>query len=423
MKRSTLKNESRRSTPPPEGALRRVTTLVSHSLKLLLILMLTCLSALPAQAGDPSASDIKFSTSCLSDNDGLFEFSFQFYNQTDGDIGLPPRGGSYGSSLKINNVDVIEFWSFTDTNGNVGQSDKNSYWLKSKLVNNDLVAYAEVLDELTDTYKAITKLNVEEETKYTRTNVANPFAKYRVYLNRKGLALAANPNSILEVELRLVYDKNNDGKTGWGSPQTKKDTLTFIMPIMPTMSHKFSTTPGKYSLFFTSSDTKHDIVEDSCVITEIRGGGNDITTTYSASNPSGLFDIQNLPTRIEYEYIYKYNKYQSVSSIGNTYSLPRYQQANNFNATDTITNADSKRNIILTWSIPSVNANNSVIEGDEFEVQRSDNQFFNNPTTISKLTFNRNTLNYTAYDDISGKNINTTYYYRVRRTASANEWG
>lgn len=415
MKRSTLKNESRRSTPPPEGALRRVTTLVSHSLKLLLILMLTCLSALPAQADGPSVDDIVFSDNDININDnnnsdtiGAITVKFQYYNTSGADCGLPPKSNKFGSFLKINDKEVLEFWSFSGIDEPGQNQSKTGYcWLKTKITNNEYFSYVCIFDEKE-------KKDIQINTTETETKHKDPggpgYVTIKMYLNNNGLKLASRPKG-LEFEIDLNYDTNNVGPD---YHLKKTQTFYFKYPTIPSITHTYSNNPGKYSISF-DTERKNDYYDFFLPVS----GKQSVQKAFETS-------ISNHHQPLFYHYYYYYNKHVTLeynySQFSNqNYILPAYQRAENLKATDSV--SAYSRKIILSWNISELSSDDPVIDNDEFEIQRSENKNFTKTTLVGQIKYNRNQTTYSIEDDISSNNFNGTYYYRVRRTATADKWG
>ena len=86
-------------------------------------------------------------------------------------------------------------------------------------------------------------------------------------------------------------------------------------------------------------------------------------------------------------------------------------------------NQQTNGNTLLAWNVNTSNIGLDPASGDKFEVQRADNPNFNNPVTVGQVDYVSTTSSYTLVDKTSEENLNGTYYYRIRRTKTANEWG
>ena len=101
--------------------------------------------------------------------------------------------------------------------------------------------------------------------------------------------------------------------------------------------------------------------------------------------------------------------------------LPAYQWPTALSLT-----YDSTKGIIqVKWNVPDLSGWNaqSILKGDDFELQRStDNTFPSDKTTSYTLPYSSSIYQYQKDDDVSDLNVQGTVYYRIRRTLSKNDW-
>lgn len=201
-----------------------------------------------------------------------------------------------------------------------------------------------------------------------------------------------------DITVNNQKDQKFDGEIGTAKGRS------FNEPILndPILS---SNTPGKYQLNY------------SILSTPINIWNSDDNQTVSSTATSGtlLADIDDNSRTYEFQVQYKLNKKYNSKWYSAQKTLPAFQQAIDFKATDA-----EGGNTKLTWEINNADKNCQI--GDKFEIQRANNPEFNAPTTVGSIDFSINKETYEMLDKSGNQNVNGEQYYRIRRTKQPN-WG
>ena len=171
------------------------------------------------------------------------------------------------------------------------------------------------------------------------------------------------------------------------------------------MNWNYSSNPGYQVVNFSGSEgDKYTITGKSQ--TEIQSGGT-VSVDYA---------VRNEARTVSMTYYKKISDWQFIDVEATDITIPAYQHPTDFKVTQ---QADG--DVKVTWSIASYSG--SVVTGGDFEVQRSKDEKFATVETVGTLAF-EGAKSYTLTDDVSEKNLNGKYYYRLRRTnAAAWNWG
>lgn len=249
-------------------------------------------------------------------------------------------------------------------------------------------------------------VNEKGEVKGTSGTITDFFSKsgttttgeVRIYPTVKQLKTG---NISIKVWLRWV----SRGTAGDDDVWTEQKSQSYTLPTAPSMNWNYSSNPGYQVVNFSGSEgDKYTITGKSQ--TEIQSGGT-VSVDYA---------VRNEARTVSMTYYKKISDWQFIDVEATDITIPAYQHPTDFKVTQ---QADG--DVKVTWSIASYSG--SVVTGGDFEVQRSKDEKFATVETVGTLAF-EGAKSYTLTDDVSEKNLNGTYYYRLRRTnAAAWNWG
>lgn len=249
-------------------------------------------------------------------------------------------------------------------------------------------------------------VNEKGEVKGTSGTITDFFSKsgttttgeVRIYPTVKQLKTG---NISIKVWLRWV----SRGTAGDGDVWTEQKSQSYTLPTAPSMNWNYSSNPGYQVVNFSGSEgDKYTITGKSQ--TEIQSGGT-VSVDYA---------VRNEARTVSMTYYKKISDWQFIDVEATDITIPAYQHPTDFKVTQ---QADG--DVKVTWSIASYSG--SVVTGGEFEVQRSKDEKFATVETVGTLAF-EGAKSYTLTDEVSEKNLNGKYYYRLRRTnAAAWNWG
>lgn len=249
-------------------------------------------------------------------------------------------------------------------------------------------------------------VNEKGEVKGTSGTITDFFSKsgttttgeVRIYPTVKQLKTG---NISIKVWLRWV----SRSTAGDGDAWTEQKSQSYTLPTAPSMNWNYSSNPGYQVVNFSGSEgDKYTITGKSQ--TEIQSGGT-VSVDYA---------VQNEARTVSMTYYKKISDWQFIDVEATDITIPAYQHPTDFKVTQ---QADG--DVKVTWSIASYSG--SVVTGGDFEVQRSKDEKFATVETVGTLAF-EGAKSYSLTDDVSEKNLNGKYYYRLRRTnAAAWNWG
>lgn len=208
-------------------------------------------------------------------------------------------------------------------------------------------------------------------------------------------------NISIKVRLRWV----SRGTAGDGEVLTEQKSQSYTLPTAPSLSWNYSSNPGYQAVSFQGQQG------DKYTITDQSG-----EKMISVTGPVNVdYAVRNSAHTVSMTYYKKISDWQSIDVKATDITIPAYQHPTDFKATQ-LADGDVK----VTWSITAYSG--SVVTGGDFEVQRSKDEKFATVETVGTLAF-EGAKSYTLTDDVSEKNLNGKYYYRLRRTnASAWNW-
>lgn len=227
------------------------------------------------------------------------------------------------------------------------------------------------------------------------------YATFKVYLSESLLG------KDLTYILQLNPDKNEDGQGSLDNDFQVTGSINGVSYAIPTISEDFSNTVGKFDVSFSvsSAETGSKYIWDTDNVASATVG-NSATTE---------FDIDDAPQEHTLYFYHKVSDYQNYK-VTEDVTLPAYQQVSSFTATNQF-DGDTK----LEWEIPS--ATTPRLDADQFEVERADNSGFSGAVTVCEIDFDPAILLYSYVDETSSENLNGEYWYRIRRTKTATQWG
>ena len=215
------------------------------------------------------------------------------------------------------------------------------------------------------------------------------------------------------ITVKVTYRKTISNDTG-GGPYTTSKTFSYTIPEMPEMGWKYSSTPGKQSVYFNGNKgDKYKV-----------GASGAEQVVANTGEVAVDFDVANTSRNVSIQYFKKVSDYQHLNLGTTTIKIPALYYPDDFTASmETVADADGSvketGNVVLSWSV--ANAPSDAEKDDMFEVQRSSDSGFTTVKTIgSGLKYNGNG-NYRLVDETSKENLNDRFYYRLRRN-KVSQW-
>lgn len=287
------------------------------------------------------------------------------------------------SHIYINGTEAINFYNSTNQNNSTDQ--------QGTFIVKDACVYAEVITQTSEVRGFTTQVTDKFPKSGTTTK-----GEVRIYPT---VAELKKGNISVKVNLRWV----SRGIEKDGEVTTEAVARPFTLPSAPTMNYGFSSTVGYQNVTFQGGKgDKYEITDKSS------------QTTISADGQVSVdYAVRNTARTVSMTYYKKISDWQFIDVEATSITIPAYQHPTDFKATQ-LANGD----VQLTWSIPSYSG--STITGGEFEVQRSKDAGFATSEMVGTVAFN-GSRSYVLTDDVSDKNLNGAYYYRLRRT-NAGVW-
>lgn len=315
--------------------------------------------------------------------DGYIELKIPFYST----IGKNDEALLRGSYFSVNGNKCLRFWSSNS-------AEEEDEWQKHRA------------DDLYEIWREPVNSETVRVTGGRWFKMVNEevCAIFKVYLAEKFLGKDLN------YSLHLNPDENSDGMGSEDNSFDVDGQITGVNYSNPSLSYKFSNTVGKYDVDFslnspvpkTGSTYRWD---------------DSLESNFTQSPQTTKFSIIAENKSRSLSFYYKVSAYQN-HMVSASINLPAYSQATNFKAVEK-DNADTE----ITWNANTTNLGTNFIKGDKFEVQRADNKEFNNPVSVKKVDYDSTKPDYSFIDETSNENLNGTFYYRIRRTKTGNEWG
>ncbi len=387
----------------PKFSSRIIHSYQNSFFKLILILLSVVISH-NLFAGNISGSDITI-TSTHFNNSGYIDVKVPIYCDHGNDEGLPDSD-KYHSVLKIDGVEVMQFKSMTKPGS--PQTEASWYWVQTKLLDaaKNFLAYAEVEESYgSNNSYGITTSYVESKHNKTDWNSTSS-ASYRLYPSTEFLKNKnESENKSIKIEVILQIDVNNSSSD---FDVYKSADVTFAYPKEPELSYTYSPTPGRYRVSFEG------LAGDDYIF----GSGDKKTHIEEKGKVNYDYLISEYPINVYFHYFRNLSTHQSIE-VGDTIKLPAYKMPQQLLASQ-----NAEGNVDMSWVISSsLNPDDDpTVTGDEIEIQRATNPNFSDAITVaSKEYLGTQTYRYT--DEVKDNNFTGTYYYRLRRTASKNEWG
>jgi len=359
-----------------------------------------------ASSQDIAASKVIMNSTNLTE--GYIYLSIPIYEDViTQDEGIPPSDSRAGK-IVINGKTVLRFWSFAAAGTPQSFTRRAWHWVRSQECRTD-VSVRVFEDYGTDVWENIVYQGTTfNPANYTQTNIYEDGATDITWAQVRVCLPTAWIDDNLDVYVTYYIDVN--AWTDHGQSTSPVSSFTGLTFPIPSLSQSFSSTPGKYDITATISPTgvysKYEYSLGSGPYTTLSGS--------SATIPVNIMDTEQTQTvNIKYTLGYCSRTYETSSSI----PLPAYPQATNFTATQ-----QTNGNTEISWDVNTSTGTN-YIDGDEFEIQRADNENFNNAIAVGQIEYEPTTPSYYYIDENSEENLNGRYYYRIRRTKTQNEWG
>ncbi|MBN1462146.1 MAG: T9SS type A sorting domain-containing protein [Paludibacteraceae bacterium] len=338
--------------------------------------------------------------------DGYIDLVIPFYDEDGNDEALVNTTDNIVSSVWIynsaNSNDYYPLIYFYSADGEDSWQSAGSHWIKTK--RNSSYTAKVIAISGRDSHDIGTGYSGGI---YFGNSSEVSSATYRIYLSNNLLASGKS----FQVHVKYYVDTNSDGNGA--STERHNNVMSFTMPSFssPVINFNapgFSSTAGKYELSFNVTAAKDG--------SKYRWDNSDLSGATTGSSATTQFDVQNYQQNHNLYFWYKVSDYQMVMKYSSKI-LPAYQQPLNFTASNepSPSGADTK----LTWTVSGSQTEQQT--GDEFEIQRSTDAGFTSPVTVGKIAYNPTTTYYSIIDKTSEENLNTTVYYRIRRT-KATQW-
>ncbi len=245
----------------------------------------------------------------------------------------------------------------------------------------------------------------EYEGRFFEIVEGRSYAIFKVYLNESLLGKSVN------YMLHFNPDEDSDGAGSTDHDFDCIGSLAGVEYTVPNLNSSISGTSGKYDVDFTVSSAK----SNSKFIWDV--DDRESATVFYGNTATSEFDIADTCQHHKLYLFHKVSDYQYYK-VEREITLPAFPQATNFMATQL-----PDCNTSISWSVNTLNLGDNPVTGDQFEIQRDDNANFTNPKSVAKVDYDVSKGNYSVIDETSEENLNGTYYYRIRRTKTQNEWG
>ena len=385
-------NVPRRASLPPGQASARAAGRSMLAMAMLLLLMW----CVPQRAMAADANQISIE-SHINDG-GYILVTIPVYDNDGKDDAL---NVDYSSYIAVNDTKVLWLRSTDEGNEAAGQHKEGYRWVQMYKTTASMLARIET--EEGGVWKEVTATSSHSTNEFNYREVGYiSYATFRIYLSVEQLK---SKNGDGKVSIDLYFD--DTGKVGGGDNYhvSKEVKINYTLPSTPTLNVDFSQNPGYQSVSFSGTqDDKYKITGNSQTV--VIGNNGNINIDYA---------VQNTERVVSLTYYKKFSQWQYVDVTSST-TIPAYQHPTDFKATQ-LADGDVK----VTWSIAAYSG--SVVTGGDFEVQRSKDEKFATVETVGTLAF-EGAKSYSLTDDVSEKNLNGKYYYRLRRTnAAAWNWG
>lgn len=369
---------------------------VRHVFSALLFLMFVCFSM------DISAENIYIIPENVKINydnlrtKGYIEIVLPIYEDDNMDEAIKP-----GSYVELNGRKVFDVYS-EDEAGKF-QGEASWYWAKAKFYPGSAAKVRTYVTATQDGYNASTWYDLNEKTQmfpYSKVQ-SKTSATYYIYPN-----VADLQKESISVKVHIRPDENFYGDGTDFDKELPLPNLNMKAEV-PSLSWNYSSQSGKFKVSFNGISGDLYKLTGDYNYTTIQNSGNIEKDGYTISTTS--------ETSITLEYRDKLSDYQYFDGSV-IVKVPAMQLPVDFKAVQA---ADG--NVDLTWSIPGYGGEK--VTGDKFEIQRADNSEFNNASVIGSVDFinTTETRQYSFTDNVADKNLNGTYFYRLRRTTPS-QW-
>lgn len=370
---------------------------------LCLAVFIVLLSVNQIYAADISASKVTINGNNLSD--GYINLRIPIYGSDGLDEGISPTSSRAGK-IVINDHTVLRFWSFHGEGDPQGAADW--YWVRSQRTRNDVKVWindtrgTDNWDYISTVQSSFTSSSYDQTDCDEDDDSGISWANVRVCLPDSWL------DDNLAVYVTYYIDVNNGTDVGQSTSSTTN--ISGLSFPVPNLTNLFSSTPGKYDVDVSVSPTgvydKYEYKIDGGSYSDLVG-----STATIAVNTTDVEQDRTVTMK------YTTGHCNSYMEKTNDITLPAYPQATNFTVSQ-LANGDAE----ITWDVNRATGL-SYIDGDKFEIQRADNSGFSDPVGVAQVDYNQNSATYSFTEETAKENLNGTYYYRIRRTKTVNEWG
>jgi len=361
-----------------------------HLFRFKWLLFLFSFLLIPFRASADQITSGQISVTDKLNTDGYLEVRLCHYDSDGSDEGLHSNGNSY---IALNGKKILSLKSFNGAGD--PQGTDTWYWCAAKILDSSLVA--RVQTNTRNGEKVVTTeyqhYNFDEDQSAEKT-----YSTWRIYPSVSFLKSAPTDFKV-NVYLRVDFNNGSDYDV------RAEKTVNFKKPTIPTLTWDYSTTAGYMTASFNATVIGDKYKFENESVKEIDRTGL-IKRDYA---------ISNQPQKASLTYYKKISNYQTYDATGSI-TLPAYQWP-----TELVLTEEENCNTTISWTIPK--ASGDFVSGDEFLIQRSTNVNFSaNLVDIGAIAFDNNQTDYSITDYTSEENLNSTYYYRLRRTKTAAQW-
>ena len=388
--------------------------MLRHLARLLIVVAIAIASVPSAKAGVFNNNSITFGSVNLNETKGVLTVTIPFYDAENNHEGISEQDGHNAgvffqtdlredSSLPPENCQIFKMLSYPKK-GTPQAGGKGDYWVKTKMTSSLYSDYVErVCIQVGDVYTLISRDDYTE-VDVPKDSKQKCYAKYHIYLSESGLRALASSKIKVLAYVRFDATSIDDYYI------QKLATLDeFNIPAKPTLNYDFK---------------QNEVCNEFTINGRV---GDSIKIERPGFILDRLVPIESTPVKFDvaariaaaYDVVLNYHtKINDYVSLKDTYTtnIKAYPWPEELSAT-----LKDGGIIDLQWNVESPTG--EYVSGDQFEIERSTNSDFSTTTSIAKIDYNKSKTTYTFSDDVSGTKFDGTYYYRLRRTASASKWG
>lgn len=323
------------------------------------------------------------------------------------------NGPANVSKIRINDREAIKFYTCEKDAKNWNDFPSRLYvQTSSEIMHLEVYSTANTgMRTTVNDMKGYTYVNILEEPGGTGKGTRCT-AVLRIYPKVTDLDCSEKPSRDVKIAVDLLRG-HSDSKNDWENMPVKEATVTYYgIKHIPDVAFGDA---GKYNITFTNKTLGDYFIVDGMGKVNIGSDG------------SGTLNVnaENLPKNLEITYYSKICDYEGYKEENylpykSNKTLQGYEFPDKLEALF-VTTEERKGRTTIKWKVPQGKPtpdDNDLYIGtnDQFEIQRSNNPDFNNPEQIGTIAYKKKQQEYEFIDDVTDKNFNGIFYYRIRRT-------